>query len=119
MAFLSGILCSFNKNKINRQKISTVKGKNTTEVSEASAHFYKYGSTSPFCHYCHFGKCCEIGQWTLSALFEIDDGDDDDDDDDDHDVDGNAFDKQFRQTVGLGSSLFLHHYHNPSLFRRA
>ena len=116
MAILLGILSSFNKNKIHRQSISKAK---KYHVSEASGRFFKCASTSPFCHYCHFGKCCEIGQWTLSALFEIDDGDDDDDDDDDHDVDGNAFDKQFRQTVGLGSSLFLHHYHNPSLFRRA
>ena len=87
------------KNKINRQKISTVKGKNTTEVSEASAHFYKYGSTSPFCHYCHFGKFCDIGHWSLSALFEIDDHDVDDD--------GNAFDKQFWPAVGLGSMVII------------
>ena len=68
-------------------------------MSEASARFSKSASTSPFCHYCHFGKFCDIGQWSLSALFEIDDHDVDDD--------GNAFDKQFWPAVGLGSMVIV------------
>ena len=75
MTILLGILSSFNKNKIHRQNISKAK---KYHVSEASARFFKCASTSPFCHYCHFGKFCDIGHWSLSALSEIDDdvGDD-------------------------------------------